>query len=204
MDEKERAHILHGIAPNSILGPNESTPQAKKATKKKKKNFEITITTSSQPGDNEDTVTQQMEQMFKEQQRQDEKTKKKLGHEGGAATEGDEHDFKEETKENPPNYKIKRTKIGIEISNLDETMHASDNKLNMTDVAQLQSSQGSNSTHKKQHPRKHGKGTSSTSSINNKEAPGAERVEAEGSINEDSVGENAQASPKLSKKAAKK
>lgn len=61
MDEKERAHLLHGIAPNAIQGATESSAQPKKTSKKKKKNFEITITTSSQPEENEDTMTQQME-----------------------------------------------------------------------------------------------------------------------------------------------
>lgn len=61
MDEKERAHLLHGIAPNAIQGTIESSAQPKKTSKKKKKNFEITITTSSQRGENEDNVTHQME-----------------------------------------------------------------------------------------------------------------------------------------------
>ncbi len=49
----------------------------------------------------------------------------------------------------PQNYKVKRTKIGIEISNLNETMQAPGDKLNMTEVAQLSKVQGPTTSHKK-------------------------------------------------------
>ena len=55
------------------------------------------------------------------------------------------------------NYKVKRTKIGIEISNLDETIQAPGDKLNMTEVAKLSKVQEAATTsHKKSHSRKNG------------------------------------------------
>ena len=96
-------------------------------------------------------MTQQMEQMFKDQQLQDGTEKQKINNvRSGAVIAEKQHDSKEETKEvQPQNYKVKRTKIGIEISNLNETMQAPGDKLNMTEVGQLSKVQGATTSHKK-------------------------------------------------------
>ncbi len=77
----------------------------------------------------------------------------------------------EEEKKQVPNYKAKKTKLGIEISNLDDTViQPTESKLNMTEVVtSTAANQPSNVNLKIKHPRKHS-GNSSASSVKNNDA----------------------------------